>query len=359
MGGCEVTMAQAERAAGLVWGGSVAVMAFMRWMQSHRKSGCASGSSSDTGGAPLVLCVGLACVDFVNTVDAYPAEDTLARASDQTVRRGGNASNTASVLATQRVPTGWCGSVGVGPMADLILNELRAFSVTLWHPEPQSDQAQPTSHIVSSSGSNTRTVVLHNTLRELDDRELQQVCVDGLQWLHIEGRPNSSALKALMIRAAAQGVIVSLELEKPRPEDIQLAVHADLVMLSAAFCESCGFAEPLACIDAATADGKIRKSAIAVCTAGEHGAVATRGGKRWSSAAFPPAAVIDTVGAGDTFNAGMIHALHTATQQGVDIATHADIPGQAIRYACQLAGAKVGMNGYAQLSTHPPFQPQL
>ena len=35
--------------------------------------------------SPAVITVGLACVDFVNIVEQYPAEDTLARATEQTV----------------------------------------------------------------------------------------------------------------------------------------------------------------------------------------------------------------------------------------------------------------------------------
>jgi ketohexokinase len=129
-------------------------------------------------------------------------------------------------------------------------------------------------------------------------------------------------------------------------------------MLSKAFCESCGYDEPLECIDAAVSEGKILPGAIAVCTSGEKGAVASRDGCRWLSGAFPPAQVVDTVGAGDTFNAGLVNALHRAVQQGFDIKTHKSIPAQAIRYACQLAGAKVGMNGFQGLrDTQSPFIP--
>ena len=59
--------------------------------------------------------------------------------------------------------------------------------------------------------------------------------------------------------------------------------------------------------------------------------------------------VLDTVGAGDTFNAGLIRALCRAKQGGVDISTDATVPGNALEYACKLAGAKVGMNGFEGL----------
>ena len=118
---------------------------------------------------PAVLCIGLACVDFVNVVESYPEEDSLARATSQTVRRGGNASNTACVLSTLGVHTGWMGSLGVGPMADLVIADLAAFGVVCCECSERCQEAQPTAHIVSSKSSGSRTVVLHNMLPDLSE----------------------------------------------------------------------------------------------------------------------------------------------------------------------------------------------
>ena len=51
--------------------------------------------------------------------------------------------------------------------------------------------------------------------------------------------------------------------------------------------------------------------------------------------ASPPSKLLDTLGAGDTFNAGLIHYL----SQGKDLEA-------ALQFACKLAGAKCGMVGY-------------
>ena len=46
-----------------------------------------------------ILTVGIATLDIINLVDHYPAEDEEMRALAQHIECGGNAANTASVLA--------------------------------------------------------------------------------------------------------------------------------------------------------------------------------------------------------------------------------------------------------------------
>lgn len=55
----------------------------------------------------------------------------------------------------------------------------------------------------------------------------------------------------------------------------------------------------------------------------------------YSSPAFSPSQVVDTLGAGDTFNAGLIHAL----SNGLSLEN-------AVNFGCKLAGSKCGMLGY-------------
>lgn len=80
--------------------------------------------------------------------------------------------------------------------------------------------------------------------------------------------------------------------------------------------------------------------AVMACAWGEAGAWAMEAnGRLHHSPAFLQPKVVDTVGAGDVFNAGMIHAL-TA---GAGVA-------RALEQATRLAGMKVGQAGFAGLS---------
>lgn len=173
--------------------------------------------------------------------------------------------------------------------------------------------------------------------------------LSGVEWLHLEVRPNLEVLEAIAKKAVAHGgTAVSIELEKERPGDIVLAKHGDVVMVSRALCQCMGHSfEDFVAI---MVKEHTKAGAIVVCSLGDKGAIARRGDTCWNSPAFSPAAVVDTVGAGDTFNAALIRSLFTARCAGVDIAQDTKVVETALREACQVAGAKVGMNGFAGLS---------
>lgn len=73
-----------------------------------------------------------------------------------------------------------------------------------------------------------------------------------------------------------------------------------------------------------------------ICPWGETGASAMKtNGHLVTSTSFPPAVVVDTLGAGDTFNGAAIFALNSGKNLK-----------DSLTFACKVAGAKCGMMGF-------------
>lgn len=85
---------------------------------------------------------------------------------------------------------------------------------------------------------------------------------------------------------------------------------------------------------------KLKPEALLVCTWGDKGAAGClKGGKPCFQPAYPPAKLVDTCGAGDTFTASVIVALIKGYQ-----------PEDALKLGCKVAGAKVGQRGLTGLA---------
>jgi ketohexokinase len=283
-----------------------------------------------------VLAVGVATLDIVNEVEAYPAEDSEVRALAQSVRRGGNASNTAVVLSQLGHSCEWAGVLVDGPDARPILGDFEKYQIGTRHCRFLPHGKVPTSYITLSRTSASRTIVHYRDLPEFEFQCFGRIPLRAFEWVHFEGRNVSETL--LMMRQAGKDnpqLRVSLELEKPRDNMEKLFPHADLILFSPAVAEYCGYA-PERFLQ------EVRRSAPdahLVCTLGEQGAVALSScGEFIRSEAYPPARLVDTIGAGDTFTGAMIDAL----LRDASLA-------QALPFACQLAGIKCGQAGFQGL----------
>ncbi len=280
-----------------------------------------------------ILTVGVATLDIINTVDHYPAEDEELRASTQSVCRGGNAANTAALLAQLGHKVAFIGTLADDAGARFIEQELRGAGIEVDYCPRIAGGRTPTSYITLNEATGSRTIVHYRELPELAAAQFATPPLADFDWCHFEGRNVGATARMLRrLRATSPGVRISLEIEKPRTGIETLYPLADILIFARAFVVAAGYSEAdsfLAQLQPET------REQLLVCTWGSQGAFAQIGGGATLHApAVTPHEVIDSVGAGDVFNAGLIDALAR------------DIPTvDALNRACRLAGRKVGRRG--------------
>nr|XP_023694534.1 ketohexokinase isoform X1 [Paramormyrops kingsleyae] len=338
-------------------------------------------------GDKKILCIGLVCLDIINVVDKYPEEDTDTRCLSQRWQRGGNASNSCTVLSLLGAPCAFLGSLSPGPVADFVLADFLRYNIdisllvehaecsfpasvvivnvrtgsrTILHMNSFivgdfSRRGVDVSHVVWQQGGETpcaccvvcpssgsRTVVLADTnLPDASVEDFAKVNLVEYKWIHWEGRNASEQVKMIQKVEKYNSTVpepcritISVEIEKTREELYQLFPYGDVVFVSKDVATCMGFC----CAADALRGlyGRVKKGAVLICAWAEKGADAMGpDGTLVHSDAFPPPALVDTLGAGDTFNASVIYSL-----------SNGKALQEALSFGCQIAGRKCGIHGY-------------
>ena len=196
----------------------------------------------------------------------------------------------------------------------------------------------PVSTVILSAATGSRTIVHYRDLPEYGVIDFEGITLGRFDWLHFEGR-NTAALACMLERVKARHptMPVSLEVEKPREGIEDLFGQADVLLFSRDYARHHGYDEPGALLRDISAS---HPAADMFCTWGSAGAVARdRAGTEYSQSAVAAGPVVDTLGAGDAFNAGVIAGYLRGR----------DMPG-ILRRACTLAGRKCMQHGLTGLT---------
>ena len=284
-----------------------------------------------------ILIVGIATLDIINVVDHYPVEDEEIRAMNQRIDSGGNAANTASVLAQYGHKIEFAGTLANEPDGHRLQNQLAARHVATDYCHFVRDGKVPTSYITLNQKTGSRTIVHSRDLPEYDFDHFKRIPLEAFDWFHFEGR-NVPVVRQMLLdtRQRCAGQSISLEIEKEREAIDDLFPLADILLFSKSFVTGRGFNNAPEFFDVIK---RCITDSILVCTWGEQGAwVRDMNNTEHHVPAYPPSRVVDTLAAGDTFNAGLIHSL-----------TRGHTLLEAANHASQLAGVKVGQIGIDEL----------
>jgi ketohexokinase len=282
-----------------------------------------------------ILGVGIATLDLVFRVDGYPAEDTEVRARDLRRVRGGNVANSLVVLSQLQHECSWAGSLVDEADTAAILSDFERYGVDVSHACWHACGQLPISCVLAGADSGSRTIVHYRDLPEFPVEAFAAIDLTAYDWVHFEGR-DPLALRQMLARLRdVNGPPCSLEVEKPRPGLEACFAHVDLLMFSRHYARSCGFDSAQALLAARAVDCP---ATPLFCAWGDQGATALQQGRLYQRPACPAIPLVETLGAGDVFNAAVIHGM----------AAGHPLP-RILDFACGLAGRKCTQTGFAGL----------
>lgn len=286
-----------------------------------------------------VLGVGIATLDIIHRVAEYPAEDSDVRALSQHRCRGGNATNTLVVLSQLGHRCRWAGTLAEEPDAKPILADLQHYQIDTSAAVTLPRGKVPTSYITVSERTASRSIVHYRDLAEYAAADFRRVDLSAVDWLHLEARNVNETVQMLSwAREQRPQLPISVEVEKPRPDVERLFGYATVLLFARAFAATRGFQH---------AEGFLRAmrplapQAVLAAAWGSEGAFGLEpGGDVHHCPAFPPPRVVDTLGAGDTFNAGFIDA----RLRGETLISSLENANRLAGKKCGLIGLDLGSN---------------
>jgi len=276
---------------------------------------------------PRVLAVGIATLDIVNRVSSYPPEDAEVRALSQRRSRGGNATNTLVILSQLGHSAAWAGVLPVEADSDLVLADLAFHDVDVSAVVRPPEGKLPTSYITLSADSGSRTIVHYRDLPEYGFADFDELELEGFDWIHFEGR-NPGELNMMLEKSRRLGIPCSLEVEKSRQGMEALFALPDVLLFSRAWVLEQGIDSPERFLREGIGKGP------SFLAWGAGGAWCRSVGGDIFHASAPAVEVVDSLGAGDVFNAGVIDGL----LRGLPL-------GDVLAGAVKLASAKCAREG--------------
>ncbi|GAB6069708.1 hypothetical protein JCM30760_08050 [Thiomicrorhabdus hydrogeniphila] len=253
-----------------------------------------------------ILGIGNSVLDIILSVEHHPQEDEELRALNKQISTGGNVNNTLYVLNQLGHQTDICTTVAADSEAKQLLTGLNERNISTEHIQKFIKGRTPTSFITLNAQNGHRTIVHYRDLPEISFDFFAKIEIEEYDWLHFEGR-NMPHLPGMIniSKTFLTHQPISLEVEKPRDGIEALFSSVNLIIFSHHYAKAKGFSnghELLESLDLANTN--------LVCTWGTEGVwLQPAGGTIEHIEAEKVSPVIDTLGAGDTFNAGLIHSL--------------------------------------------------
>ncbi len=272
-----------------------------------------------------VFCLGDICADLVLPLGmvrrSKRGEPVTREETDVVFRHGGSVANTAAGLRSLGIPVQFCGTVGDDAYGYALKEELLRVGADVSC--MAIDPSVPTlliAIIVDESGERTAfaTHRTHASQHQVSLRQIPQNLCETIGWLHCSGlllreEPATTTQLTVMRRCHEAGIPVSLDINARIESRGDEAFYANLLQAVAYSDVLFGsIEEELPLLAGDVSEQAIRAltqgGRTVVARAGASGATVYTDSVTYKCPAFP-VPVVDTIGAGDAYNAGFLSAL--------------------------------------------------
>ncbi|HZO89085.1 MAG TPA: carbohydrate kinase family protein [Chthonomonadaceae bacterium] len=264
-----------------------------------------------------VCCAADLCVDLIVTGDVTPRFRQVEQlVDDYTLELGGSATIFASQFARLGGRAGLIGAVGADAFGQFVRERLKALGVDVRRVRQQTALKTGLGLALIKPDGDRAILTYSGTIDAVQPSDLTPDLVSAFRHWHIASYFLLNRLRGYwplwLERCRAAGRTTSLDTNWD-PEDRWEGVR-ELLPLVDVFLPN--EAEALAISKAASVEEAGERLAVCgplvVVKRGAQGAVAFQGGRRWevgdAEAAEGPLAIVDSVGAGDNFDAGFLRA---------------------------------------------------
>ncbi|MWA10373.1 PfkB family carbohydrate kinase [Streptomyces sp. BA2] len=308
----------------------------------------------------MIVVAGEALIDLVpqETAGAFGSGDAGLPALAP--RLGGGPYNTAVALGRLGSPVAFCSRISADAFGEALVDGLRAAGVEVAYVQRGPEPTTLAVASIGADGSAGYSFYVEGTADRLftaPERLPDDVRAVSFGTCSLVLEPGASAYEELMRREAARGVFTALD------PNIRAGLIPDADAYRARFkswLPSVSLLK-LSQEDASWLGGTPREwlasgpGAVVVTRGGEGLTVFTRDGGEWSVPG-ERVDVVDTIGAGDTVNAALLHGLSARDALSAESLSGlgADSWGEVLRFAARAAAVTVSRAG-----AEPPYAKEL
>ncbi|RMH14978.1 MAG: hypothetical protein D6698_11910 [Gammaproteobacteria bacterium] len=287
-----------------------------------------------------ILAVGVAVIDVIMDVPAFPQEDSELRATHHLTRVGGNATNTLTVLSQLDHQCHWAGTLADDSSCFHIRQHFDRMGINSSLAQVCTQSSSPLSTIIRTQKTGSRTIIHHRRLPELQAADLlDRLDTKVYDWVHFEGRNCLQTERILKtIKQRRPDLPISIEIEKKRPDDEKrLLQYGEPLFFSKHYVQERNQAQnPIQFMHTLSQRYPGR---FIICPWGEAGVYALdQESTLHHQPAWKNGECVDSVGAGDVLIAGVIHGFLKRWPVAEILAS-----------ACRLAGKKCAQEGLQNL----------